>query len=107
MKNTWKRFIAVVVLLVAVSPVGARAAVSVYAEDIPGTAVAPAAVSNSPSTETSTEGSKVSGTDHPPVRIDETGVHVGGANPVDINVPDFARGHGGWGTNAVHLTGML
>jgi hypothetical protein len=30
---------------------------------------------------------------HPPVRIDESGIHVGGPNPVDINIPSFAR-HG-------------
>jgi hypothetical protein len=103
MKNAWKRFIAVVVLLVALSPVGARAAVSVYAEDVPNGAVAPTVATN-PST---TDGG-AAGADHPPVRIDETGVHVGGANPVDINVPDIARGHGDFATRALqNLTGML
>lgn len=29
--------------------------------------------------------------EHPPVRIDETGIHVGGPNPVDIKVPAWAR----------------
>ncbi len=59
------------------------AAVSVYAEDIPGSAVA---ATNPPTAEGSANGSSA---DHPPVRIDETGVHVGGANPVDINVPGY------------------
>jgi len=91
MINTWKRFIAVVVLLVAVSPVGARAAVSVYAEDVPGSAVAPTVATNPAATDGS-----AAGADHPPVRIDETGIHVGGANPVDINAPRYADnwGHG-------------
>jgi hypothetical protein len=102
MKNTWKRFIAVVGLLVAISPVGTRAAVSVYAEDAPSSAVAPPVATNPAATDGS-----VAGADHPPVRIDETGVHVGGANPVDINVPDYVRRHGDWGMNGVPLTGML
>jgi Domain of unknown function (DUF6249) len=103
MKNTWKRFVAVIVLLIAVSPVGARAAVTVYAEDIPSGAVAPPVVTNPPATDGS-----VAGADHPPVRIDETGVHVGGANPVDINMPDIARGHGETATRALqNLAGML
>ena len=88
MKNTWKRFIAVAVLLVAVSPVGARAAVSVYAEDLPGSTVAPVAVTNPPATGGNPDGA--TGADHPTVRIDETGVHIGGANPVDINTPQYA-----------------
>jgi hypothetical protein len=29
--------------------------------------------------------------DHPPVRIDRTGIHVGGKNPVDINLPSGGR----------------
>jgi hypothetical protein len=110
MMNTWKRLVAVMVVLVAVSPVGARAAVSVYAEEIEpssnvvATTGAPADT-NAPTATTHRAHRTSSDEDHPPVRIDETGVHVGGANPVDINVPDFARGHGGW--NLVHLTGML
>ena len=107
MKNTWKRFIAVVVLLGAVSPVGARGAVTVYADEIPASAVVPTAVTNPPATETSAEGAKMPITKHPPVRIDETGVHVGGPNPVDINVPDLARRHRDWGVSGFHLTGIL
>lgn len=34
--------------------------------------------------------------DNPPVRIDDTGVHVGGDNPVDINVPGHGVGMGGF-----------
>jgi hypothetical protein len=92
MTNTWKRLIAVVVMLIAVSPVGARAAVTVYADEIPASAVTSTAVTNPPATETSGSGAKASDADHPPVRIDETGVHIGGANPVDINAPRYDRG---------------
>jgi MFS family permease len=104
MTNTWKRFIAVTVLLVATVPLGARAAVNVYAEDIPGSAIVP---TNPPAADAGLGGAKASDAKNPPVRIDETGVHVGGPNPVDINVPDFARRRGEWGTNAIHLTGIL
>ncbi len=108
MKNTWKRLIAVVAVLVAVSPVVAHGAVTVYADDIPASAVTPTAVTNPPATETGTGGAKASDADHPPVRIDETGVHIGGPNPVDINAPDFARGRAGWGMTPFHnLVGML
>ena len=82
-----------VVVLIAVSPVGARGAVTVYADEIPTSAVTPTAVTNPPAAETSTGGTKASDADHPPVRIDETGVHVGGPNPVDINMPEYA---GNW-----------
>lgn len=111
MKNTWKRFIAVVVLLGA-SSVGAQAAVSVYAEEIEPSsnvvATTGAAADTNAPTPTTHRGHRTSSDgDQPPVRIDETGVHVGGPNPVDINMPDFARGHRGEGWNLVHLTGML
>jgi hypothetical protein len=37
-----------------------------------------------------------------PVRIDQTGVHVGGSDPVDINIPNFAHQFGtGWNNVAV------
>jgi len=99
MITTWKRFIAMVVLLVAVSLVGARAAVSVYAEDAPSSAVAPTVATNP---------AAAAGADHPQVRIDETGVHVGGPNPVDINAPGMAHGRGEFATRVLqNLTGML
>jgi hypothetical protein len=111
MKNTWKKVVVVVALLGASSLVSARAAVTVYAEEIPSNAaVAPAeAVGESNAPVAATQGARGTSAeaDHPPVRIDETGVHVGGPNPVDINVPDFARRHGEWGTSAFHWTGIL
>ena len=107
MKNTWKRFIAVVVLLGAVSPVGARGAVTVYADEIPASAVVPTAVTNPPATETSAEGAKMPSTDHPPVRIDETGVHVGGPNPVDINSPWRVNHRGNREVDVVGIVGIV
>lgn len=107
MKNTWKRFIAVVVMLVAVSPVVVRGAVTVYADEIPASALVPTAVTNPPATETSAEGAKMPSTDHPPVRIDETGVHVGGPNPVDINAPSFASHHGSREVDLVAIVAIV
>ncbi len=92
MINMWKRFIAVVVLLVAASPVGARGAVSVYAEEVEPSSNVVATTgadtdTNAPIPTTRKGHRTLSDGDQPPVRIDETGVHVGGANPVDINMP--------------------
>jgi hypothetical protein len=74
MKNAWKKVVVVIGLLGASSLVSARAAVRVYADEIPASAV----VTSAPPTETSAEGAKVPSTYHAPVNIDETGVHVGG-----------------------------
>ena len=104
MKNTWKRVVVVIALLGASSLVSARAAVRVYADEIPASAM----VTSVPPTDASAEGAKVPSADHPPVRIDQTGVHVGGPNSVDINVPDHARRHGEGGTNPFqNMAGML
>jgi hypothetical protein len=112
MKNTWKKVVVVMALLGASSLVSARAAVTVYADEIPSNAavapVPPVAVAESNAPVAATQGAKASDADHPPVRIDETGVHVGGANPVDINVPDLAHRHGEWGRNPFqNMAGML
>ena len=82
MKNIWKNVVVVIALLGASSLLSVRGAVSVYAEE---TATAEASAgTNAPSRKPSSD------EDHPPVRIDETGVHIGGANPVDINAPQYA-----------------
>src|SRR5579862_8640794 len=67
MKNMWKKWMAAAglsVLMVA----GAEAAVKVYADEIPNNS-APA------------------NTNAPQVKIDETGIHIGGPNPVEIRGP--------------------
>jgi hypothetical protein len=95
MKNVCKTVIAAILLLVAVSPLRTQAAVSVYAEDVVSNPAAPTAESpavttaSTANTDHTLKGSSDSGS--PPVRIDETGIHVGGPNPVDINVPDLSR----------------
>ena len=99
MKNTWKNIVVILAVLGALTVASARAAVSVYAEDVPSGAVAPATVTNAPATD-----SGLAGAGHPPVRIDETGIHVGGPNPVDINVPGLAHYHA-W--RGVDVTGII
>lgn len=89
MKNAYKTVIATILLLVAVLPLRTHAAVSVYAEDVVSNPVAETAESPSATTNRAWKGSSDSG--QPPVRIDETGIHVGGPNPVDINVPNLSR----------------
>ncbi len=91
MKNAFKTVIAAILLLVAVSPLRTQAAVSVYAEDVVSNAAAATVESPSATTNRTWKGSSDSG--NPPVRIDETGVHAGGPNPVDINAPDLSRYH--------------
>jgi hypothetical protein len=96
MKNTWKKIVVVIALLGASSLSSVRGAVSVYAEETEPSSNATVATAetatdtNAPAT---THHRVRSDEDHPPVRIDETGVHVGGPNPVDINVPDFKHSH--------------
>jgi uncharacterized protein DUF6249 len=96
MKNTWKKIVVVLTLLGASSLSSARGAVSVYAEETEpsSNAVVTTAGATVDTNASGTTSNRVrSDADHPPVRIDETGVHVGGANPVDINVPDFKHSH--------------
>src|ERR1039457_4256702 len=113
MTNTWKKAVVVIALLGVSSLVSVRAAVTVYAEEtetssnaVVATAEAPVE-SNAPATTSHRDKKFSPDADHPPVRIDETGVHVGGPNPVDINVPDFVRRHGDSGTGASHLAATL
>jgi hypothetical protein len=113
MTNTWKKVVVVIALLGASSLVSARAAVTVYAEEtetssnaVVATAEAPVET-NAPATTSHRDKKFSADADHPPVRIDETGVHVGGPNPVDINVPDLARRRGEWGMSGFHLTSIL
>lgn len=89
--NTFMRIIAVTLVALAIGAAQARAAVTVYADEM--TSNNPV-VTSAPSSETNATVSQAEGgqrkwsvSGKPPVRIDETGVHVGGPNPVDINVP--------------------
>ena len=95
MKNTLKKIIAMVAVLAALSPLRAFAAVTVYADDTVSNAVVV-----EPESQTVTKGAPASNAvaaaetrakkhsgQPSPVRIDDTGIHVGGEDPVDINLP--------------------
>jgi Flp pilus assembly protein TadB len=108
MKNTFMKFIAATLLLVAGSPLWARAEKTDAVRNAAAMTIESQVATNDSSasnavaaTETSHKRKMSSDADHPPVRIDGTGVHVGGVNPVDIAVPDFVRYGGGGGFVAI------
>jgi len=72
-----------------------RAAVTVYAEDVPSnnavTASAPVVETDVHAAQTNLTVKSRSGGRNPEVRIDDTGIHIGGANPVDVQVPSYLR----------------
>jgi hypothetical protein len=115
MKVTLRNSIIAALVLVALAPVRVQGAATVYADDTVSTAAA-ATVESQIATndslasntvaaaESSHKRKRSSDTDHPQVRIDETGVHVGGSHPVDINVPSFARHRG---NNEIDVVGIL
>jgi hypothetical protein len=93
MKNIWKKIVVVLALLGASSLSSARGAVSVYAEETEPSSNAVVATAGTDAdtnaTATTTHRKKRSSSDDgdASVRIDDTGVHIGGRNPVDINAP--------------------
>jgi hypothetical protein len=97
MKNTLKKFVAAIALFGALSSLWTQAAVAVYAEE---TQTMGNAVVAEPESQTETKGAPASNavaaagsmaqkrsSQRSTVRIDDTGIHVGGEDPVDINVP--------------------
>jgi hypothetical protein len=108
MKKTFTttRIIAVTLMALLVSAAQARAAVTVYADDmVSNTAVnasAPEVVTNVPA-QTNLNTTSQSQGSNPQVRVDETGVHIGGPNPVDINAPAFLRHREG----GMDVTGII
>src|SRR5579859_1448337 len=76
--KAFMRIMAVTLVALAMSASEVRAAVTAYADEIPSGGVVAA---SAPAVETNGGNSQV--------RIDETGVHIGGQNPVDINTPAY------------------
>ena len=89
----------------------ARAAVTVYADEPASNAAVMAIPStvetNVPATQTNliTKGRSRDG--NPQVRIDETGIHIGGPKPVDIELPASARRHMYFGGAAENLKDIV
>jgi len=111
MKNRLQKTIAAVLFLVALTPVRALAAATVYAAEPPTDAVVAA---SEPVAESATPATKPNETNIPlsekaSVRIDKTGVHIGGPHPVDINVPSLAhhRADNSMGIDVVGIVGVV
>ena len=105
---TVMKIIAVSLVALAIGTVQARAAVTVYADEVPSNnpvaISAPLSETNGAASQTEGGQRKSSGGGDSQVRIDETGVHIGGPDPVDINTPASFHHHGG-GTE--YLSGIL
>lgn len=109
-RTTFTAVITAVLVALAVSATQALAAVKVYASEIPdatvATAAVPASVSNAPVPAANAEGGNATEAGSPRVRIDASGVHVGGPKPVDINIPSFAH-HQDRGIDVVGIVGVV
>jgi hypothetical protein len=90
MKKVFKKVVGAVILMVGLSPLCAQGAVAVYADDIVSNGAVAMPESGTASSVLATNVSRAKDK-NPSVRVDETGVHIGGPNPVDINAPDFTR----------------
>jgi hypothetical protein len=101
MKNTLRKSIAAVLVLVALTPVRAPAAATVYAEESPGdSVVAPSeteADTNAPSTKA--PGTNTALPETTTIRIDKTGIHIDKEHSGDTNAPSLALHHKAKGTD--------
>jgi hypothetical protein len=113
MKKTFMmtKIIAVTVITLATFLAQARGAVTVYAEDVPSTAAvtasAPVVEANVPAAQTNPNTKSRSGDGNPDVRIDETGVHIGGSGGVDIQTPRGTREYAGVGKPLVSIVAIV
>jgi len=110
MRNPSKKLIMAVLFVVGLWLLRARAAVTVYGEEPPSnaevTVSSPTTETNVPTVQTNRHVKRRSGGDYPRVTIDETGVHVGGAEPMDIQAPGGIRGYG-VGAHLTKIVGLL
>jgi len=108
--STIMKIVAVTLGALMFGALQARAAVTVYAEEMPSNGVvaasAPVVETNVPAAQTNLNTKSRSGGGNPEVRIDETGVHIGGPNPVDIDAPAWFR-HGGGTHNVLGIVSVL
>ncbi len=107
---TFMRIIAATLIALAISAAQARAAVTVYADEVPSNAAvaasAPVVETNVPAAQTNLNAKSRSGGGNPEVRVDETGVHIGGPNPVDIDAPAWLQ-HGRGGHTVLGIVSVL
>ncbi len=109
---TFTKIIAVTVITLAMGAAQARGAVTVYAEDAPSNAVVaasgPVVGTNIPATQTNLNTKGRSKNGNPQVRIDETGVHIGGPDGVvDIQTPRGVLGYAGTGKHLVSIVAIV
>ena len=111
MKTTLKKLIVAIALCVALAPLQAQAAATVYADDAVSSAAATTVESQVATNDSSTSNTVAAAeTNHKRkrVRIDDTGIHVGGSHPVDINVPSLASYRGDNGlSNVVAIVAVV
>ena len=95
--------LAVTLIALTVFLAQAQAAVTVYADELASNDAAMATPStvetNASATQSNLNAKGRSRGESPEVRIDDTGIHIGGPKPVDIQLPASARHHNyfGWG----------
>jgi hypothetical protein len=103
------RIIAATLITLVIGAAQARAAVTAYADEVPSndavTASALALETNVSAAQTNLNMMGRSQNGNSQVQIDETGVHIGGPNPVDIQVPSYLRHRGG--ANIVGIVSVL
>ncbi len=108
---TFTRIIAVTLIALVVGAAQARSAVTVYAEDMASnaavTASAPVVEANVPAAQTNLNSKSRSGDGNSDVRIDETGVHIGGPGGVDIQTPRATRGYAEAGKHLVSIVAIV
>ena len=109
MKNTLKTVIVATLVVVVLSPLRARAAATVYAEEIASDSVVAASepVSETNATVTRAHETNIALSEKANVRIDKTGIHIGGPHPVDINVPALAHHREDKGLDVVGIVGVV
>ena len=109
MKNKLNRFLTVTLFVaLAATPHGAESKVMVMAAlDNPALATsesqAATSVGDASNAPAVASESREASTDNPKVRIDHSGIHVGGRNPVDIDVPSIRHRTG----EKVDLVGLM
>jgi hypothetical protein len=113
MKKTFTvtRIIAVTLVALGICGIQTRAAVKVYADEITSTAAVTAATaaggSNVAVEQAGSGAGSSSAASNPSVRVDETGVHIGGPNPVDINSPAWLRHNSAGGAHLTEVFAIL
>jgi len=109
MKSTLNKSIAIIALFAALPPIRALAAATVHAAEPPTDAVVAASEPVAEVNATKANGTNIPLSEKATVRIDKSGIHIGGAHPVDINIPSLAhhRADNAMGIDVVGIVGVV